>query len=141
MIPYSTKITAFLIVMGLLVPLGCSRSGPELAEVTGVVTLDGVPSGKLSVQFSPVFEKGTPAYGVTDAEGRYFLQFNVDRTGAMPGRYAVGVEPLEPEYDEAGNLVGPPPIKLPARYQSGGSLTAEVVSGTNSIDFDLTSGN
>jgi hypothetical protein len=140
MISYSTKMIAFLIVMGVLSPLGCGRSGPELAEVTGVVTLDGVPTGKLSVQFSPAFEKGTPAYGVTDAEGRYFLQFSVDRTGALPGRYKVGVEPLEPEYDEAGNLVGAPPVKLPARYQGGESLTAEVVKGTNAINFDLTSG-
>ncbi|MEI7700236.1 MAG: hypothetical protein WCK86_10590 [Planctomycetia bacterium] len=108
--------------------------------MTGVVTLDGVPAGKLSVQFSPAFEKGTPAYGVTDAEGRYVLQFSVDRTGALPGRYKVGVEPLEPKYDEAGNLVGPPPVRLPARYQSGESLTAEVVKGTNAINFDLTSG-
>lgn len=139
MIPYSTRMIVILIVTGVLLPIGCSRGGPELAEVTGVVTLDGVPAGKLSVQFSPAFEKGSPAYGVTDAEGHYFLQFSVDRMGAMPGRYAVGVEPLEPEYDEAGNLVGPPPVKLPVRYQSGDSLTAEVVSGTNAINFDLTS--
>ena len=124
----------------LLTLSGCGESGPQLVQVSGVITLDGTPVPQLGVQFSPAFEKASPAYGVTDADGRYQLLYSADRKGAMPGTYIVELQALEPQFDEAGNRVGPPPVKLPKKYDSSGSLSAEVNSGeSNTVNFELTS--
>ena len=46
---------------------GCGNS-PPLGTVSGRVTLDGQPLAETTVEFQPA--SGSPAYGVTDAEGR-----------------------------------------------------------------------
>lgn len=121
--------------------LGCGGvSGPELAEVTGKVTLDGQPLAKVSLQFTPESPDGSPSYGVTDSDGAYELLFSNDRSGAMPGKHRVEILPVEPETDDSGKLVeGAVLVKIPVRYSQPGSLTADVQAGSNSIDFALDS--
>ena len=73
---------------------GCSGGGadyPDLGTVSGVVTVDGKPTGNILVQFSPV-DGGRTAVGLTDASGRYDLDYAADALavaichGATDGR-------------------------------------------------------
>ena len=64
----------------VLFSAGCAEEGPELAEVYGLVTMDGAPLTGATVEFTPV-KAGSPSYGQTDDEGRYVLRFSRDRTG------------------------------------------------------------
>ncbi len=133
------RLAALAGLLTLLASIGCGESGPKLVEVSGVITLDGAPVPRLGVQFSPTFEKASPSYGVTDTDGRYKLLYSADRTGAMPGTYNVEVQPLEAQFDEAGNRVGPAPMKLPKKYLTPGALTADVKPEGSTINFELTS--
>jgi hypothetical protein len=117
---------------------GCGgSSGPELAEVSGTVTIQGQPGARVSVAFYPEAEGGSPSIGSTDASGQYSLMFSAERSGALPGKHRVEILPLEPEYDDAGKIVGPPPTIVPKQYAAPGALTADVKSGSNTIDFKL----
>jgi hypothetical protein len=121
--------------------LGCGGdTGPELAEVSGKVTLDGQPLAKVSLQFTPETPGGSPSYGVTDSEGAYELLFSNERSGAMPGKHRVEILPVEPETDDGGKPVeGAVVVTIPGKYSQPGSLTADVKAGSNNIDFALDS--
>lgn len=132
----------------LLIAAGCGRSGPELAIVTGKVTLDGEPVAHAQLTFKPpaTGSGGSTAYGVTDNQGNYTLQYSRDARGALPGQYEVVIEsPPKPSKSEiaelkaAGENVPETAINLPAKYSQPGELTAEVKSGSNAIDFTLLS--
>ena len=77
------------VVLSVLVS-GCGgRPGdqPELAPVTGVVTLDGAPLVGKDIVFSPA--SGRPAMGRTDEHGAYELWYTVDYKGAIIGSHNV----------------------------------------------------
>lgn len=133
------KFGAAKLLLATVALSGCGGdSGPELAEVTGKVTLDGQPLSKVSLLFTPEQTGGSPSYGATDAEGTYKLLFSTDRSGAMPGKHRVEIVPVEPETDDSGKLAeGAVVVTIPAKYSQPGSLTADVQAGSNSIDFAL----
>jgi hypothetical protein len=130
----------------LLLPfLGCGSDGPELATVTGKVTLDGQPVQRAAITFRPQ-EKGSPSYGGTNSEGMYKLMFTQDKQGAMPGEYFVDIETSklsksEIEDNKAQGLPEPPPfVPIPRKYRGAEQLKASVKAGeSNVINFDLTS--
>src|SRR5215212_5563085 len=74
---------------GLLALGGC---GNGLAQVTGLVTLDGQPlhGGKgdtrVTVQFQPVDGVGANAVGLAGEDGRYKIATG-SQTGIRPGDY------------------------------------------------------
>lgn len=74
---------------------GCSPP-PRTIEVSGRVTLDGQPVERALVLFLTPYQNDRPAFGVTDADGRYELSTYFSKNdiplGAVPGRYAVIVE-------------------------------------------------
>jgi hypothetical protein len=74
--------------LGLAAIAGCGR-GISMAEVEGVVTLNGKPVEKIQVEFWPSKE-GPRSIGVTDSEGRYKLKTD-DGTqpGAAVGKHSV----------------------------------------------------
>jgi hypothetical protein len=125
------------ITLGLLLPLsfgGCSGGGggklPDLAPVTGKVTLDGQPLGNAVVSFVP--QKGAASGGVTDAEGKYVLRYRDGTPGAALGQHQVLISTdLEGEMTAAAE-------KVPKKYNANSELTANVVAGGNEINFDLT---
>ena len=127
--------------LATLTLIGCSGdSGPELAEVTGTVTLDGSPVAGVNLQFTPESEDGSPSYGVTDADGQYELLYSIDRSGAMPGKHRVEILPAEPNTDDSGKPVASSVMTLiPTRYTQPGTLTADIQSGSNTVDFALQS--
>lgn len=124
-------------VVSVFLSLGCGRSGPELATVTGTVTLNGEPVSGVRVTFVPE-DQGSPSYGATGPDGVYRLLFNQSRAGAELGTHHVLIESAEPEtYDSGKPIDSAPIVKVPAKYRQPGALTADVYSGRNEFDFDL----
>lgn len=80
---------------GILCLAGCG-GGSEvhipLQPVTGTVIADGQPLAGAMVMFGPYGAQiGKPAYGTTDASGKYELQFVDGRPGCPPGNYVVTI--------------------------------------------------
>jgi hypothetical protein len=122
--------------------LGCGPSGPETAEVTGLVTFNGQPLPDAAVVFTP--DNGRLASGVTDSEGRFELSTFGENDGALIGKHIVTIT-ANASYIPTmwPDPPAPPPKgpKIPARYGSPGQsgLEADVKSGgPNELTFELT---
>lgn len=119
----------------------CSGSnGPQLGQVSGVVTLDGEPLEYAQITFQP--EKGRPSVAETDSAGNYSLSYTGTSTGALIGAHKVVITSAMDAYsDETGEGKDRKARAelLPAKYHTQTTLTAEVKSGSNQIDFPLTS--
>ena len=121
---------------------GCGPSGPELAEVSGTVSVDGQPVPNALLTFIPV--GGTTSYGKTNSQGVYKLMFTDTKSGAMLGTHNVEIEVKRFSKDEAAEMkaagmdVGSEFIQIPKKYKAPGALTAEVKRGRNTIDFAMT---
>jgi len=127
-----------LTVFGLLLVVfiaGCSGpSGdvPDLATVTGTVTMNGEPLGGVSVEFESA--SGQVASGTTDASGRYEVVYSGDAKGAEIGENTVRIttvldHPTPPDYQDP----------IPAKYNEATELKVTVEPGENTHDFDLES--
>ena len=82
-------------VVGVLTAAGCSSNPavyPEVADVVGVVTLDGQPLEGATVTFAP--EAGRASSGVTDSAGRYSLHYTGSIRGAMLGSHRVMINKM-----------------------------------------------
>lgn len=131
------RLAAVLIATVVCGAAGCRRSGPELAPVTGVVTLDGKPVAGKQVSFSPKnftpnTQSGRSSTGLTDEEGRYELFYTAQRKGALITTHTVTIN--TPEWANP-----PSPENIPERYRIDTILEAEVKDENNVIDFELTS--
>ena len=133
---------------------GCGGSGDEIevAEVSGVVTLDGKPLPNAIVTFVP--KAGGPSgVGKTDAEGKYQLA-TVDELGAVLGEHMVSIvcvpeptagpevahgEDYQKEVERTSNYKPKPVTKVPERYNMQTELVEKVEEGSNTINFDLKS--
>lgn len=108
---------------------GCGWGGFRTAEVTGTVTIDGVPRDGLLVQFAPDDGQQTnlpPGFGYTNAEGKYRVFRPGSRSGAVVGRHNVQVLTME-----GGELlVGKKPLP-------GTTMVRDIVPGPNTIDIDI----
>ncbi|WP_437193124.1 hypothetical protein [Planctomicrobium sp. SH527] len=125
---------------------GCSQTGPDLAKVTGTVSLDGKPVPGAVIRFIPQGEKGSPSYGGTDDSGNYKLMFSTSKDGAMLGEHFVEISTTKISKSELAELKAAgenvPTVEfvaIPKKYNKRGTLTATVTKGRNDIDFDLTS--
>ncbi len=119
-----------LLVFGQLLLSGCDgapKDLPKLGTVTGKVTLDGQPLPNAAIQFEA--EKSRPSSAITDAQGKYELDFNGALKGAAIGNHKVRITTGKADQRE----------KLPAKYHAQSQLTAVVKEGKNEINFDLTS--
>lgn len=80
-----------LLAIALLGATGCSwQTGPELHEVTGTITKDGVPFTGAWLEFYPKGD-GAPSYGESDEEGNFKLRYSTGRPGAIEGEHLVTV--------------------------------------------------
>lgn len=126
---------ASLAAVAFIAAGGCSGSDlPELASVSGVVTLDGAPHPNAHVIFSPA--QGRPAEAVTDSNGKYELYYLPGVKGAEPGQYTVSITT---QYQAPENPGNEPPFvdPIPAEYNVGSTLTETVSPGKNDINFEL----
>jgi hypothetical protein len=156
--------------------LGCGsdeldRFKEGLVPVSGTVTLDGEPVEGAAVFFIPAsFAKGTggevgarPAWGNTDATGRYSLAsppkgpqiIPEDYAGCLPGEYVVGIEqrPDGPGDSGAANPAAQAPNpaarspmdslgsgpRVPGKYHDAmtSGLTATITTSGGEINFEL----
>jgi len=79
-----STVIAMLAVMPLvLTTAGCGSKGPETAQVTGTITLDGKPLELIQVEFWP--EVGARSMGKTDDNGKYSLMLDGGKPGASVG--------------------------------------------------------
>lgn len=110
--------------------VGCSGSTdqPELAEVTGVVTLDGKPISGVNVLFQP--EAGRAAVGMTDEEGRYELEYLYGVSGCKIGMNTVGFD-WPPD--------SPNMVAIPAKHTGANAFKFDVKPGDNVFDITMTS--
>lgn len=117
--------------------LGCSH-GPELAPVTGQVSMDGRPLDLAEISFEPA--QGRASHALTEKDGRYELRYTRDRMGGLVGSHTVRVKSLTELTGPNGQSIVRPQL-VPERYNTKTELHAEVERGkTNVIDFDLKSG-
>jgi hypothetical protein len=128
-------LRAGLLLTCILQFSGCGGADhPDVARVTGTVTLDGQALENATVMFQP--SSGRASIGTTDSAGKYDLMYLDGVYGAMLGAHKVTIRTEVPGED------GEPPLvkeKLPGKYHNRTELTAEVAEGSNSVDFPLTS--
>ncbi len=127
-----------------MVFVGCAGSdGPPLGEVSGVVTLDGKPASFASLTFIPVVP-GRQSTAVANENGEYTLDYSQTKTGAIVGEHGViiatGVQtPTDGEFvDDPRKLK--PGVKIPAKYSDKSLNQVSVKKGSNTLNFELTSG-
>ena len=115
------------------VTVGCKTSTESYAEVTGKVTIEGVPATKVLVTFEPQSQdprKMRPAsFGPTNENGEFRMMRKATLPGVVTGLHHVRITPIE--QDGGKNTVVHP------RYQANNALWAEVAPGNNVIDFEL----
>jgi hypothetical protein len=130
------RLVFLLAGLGLLV--GCDR-GPELAVVTGTVTLNGVPLDEIRVEFMPDPEEGNVAAtstAETDAEGKFTLIWpGSGQPGAAVGSHRVVLwdyksinsrdNPIAPRISDQFNVASRTPIRQ------------EVKSGEQNVELKL----
>lgn len=75
---------------------GCSRGGPEIVPIEGVVTHKGQPVPNLRIYFQPT--DGRPSWAISDSNGRFVLDYDEDHDGAKVGTHKVWV------LDESTNI-------------------------------------
>jgi hypothetical protein len=114
---------------------GCGGSGPEVAPVSGRVTLDGTPLAGARIRFQPEAGGGSPSYGTADQDGHYVLGHKRGQPGALIGWQTVSIE--RGGHDDSANKSKPQ--ALPARYNTASELREEVKADEdNLIHFKLT---
>jgi hypothetical protein len=119
---------AVVCIAAIVILTGCSRSGPELAPVSGQVTLDGKPVEHIKVTFHPDGSK-SPSIGRTDKDGRYLLRYKRGVEGGSVGWNVVRLQTVT----EASH--GPQLVH--ERYITGSDLRREVKPSKNTFDFEL----
>lgn len=150
------RLIASSLLLGAVV--GCNTSpqmrydSVQLVEASGTVTLDGKPLPNAVVTFeSP--ETGQFAYGMTDSDGYYTLQFDSAVDGVTPGRKIVRISTTrkilglnsEEEAGEGGGegegaaAAAPEKELVPAKYNKSSELTVEVTPDQTEYDFELSS--
>lgn len=139
--------TTILLILCIPFTGGCSDpysmisyDGMELAQVNGCVTLDGEPLAKAQVIFESTDK--TYAYGLTDSDGNYTLQFNSTKKGVTPGHKTVRITTslCGLEFALMDETFVPSDEKIPVQYNRDSELTAEIIANqSQNCDFDLTS--
>src|SRR5262249_49096600 len=112
------------LIPALLLLTGCAQSAPDVAPVSGRITLDGKPREFAVATFQP--DGKSPATSGTDKDGHYELMYKRGVMGAPLGMNRVSIL-LDVEQAHRPQI--PPQA----------DLQREVKPGPNVFDFDLTS--
>ncbi len=123
-------------VLCLVLSGGCGGGGasdqPDLARVSGTVTLDGNPLADAMVRFYP--QNGRPSSGKTDSQGRYELIYLAGTKGAVIGEHEVRISTADDDEDPLGMQNTE---TVPAIYNKQTKLKQVVEKKDNTIDFTL----
>ncbi|MEZ5941242.1 MAG: hypothetical protein R3C18_07615 [Planctomycetaceae bacterium] len=141
---YTPHIAGGFVVSLLLIFLSSYMFGnriplPELADVSGNVTLNGKPKAGLKVTLAPVESEGEATNGkkislrsavaVTDEDGFYRVQYMPGVRGAPLGKVKVTIEPVGIDMDVLKQI---PPEYLP---NSAAAVIREVREAGNADQF------
>lgn len=134
-----------LAVVACTMMAGCGEGGKaKVAKVSGKLTYKGAALANVTVTFTP--EKGRPATGETDAEGKFKLSTFGSNDGAVLGLHKVtlgdkpaGGPPPMPGTPEAATSVAQVD-RFPAKYKDVKTTTLEfeVKSGSNTWEQEIT---
>lgn len=129
----TSRIGFALLGLALMVSAtGCgggANDRPPLVKVVGVINLNGKPTANLLISFHS--EKGgRDSTGVTDAEGKFNLEYTTGVYGAQVGKNAVSIR-WNPGHDPMGLVIAP-------EFASGTGLVQEVKETGNNFIFDVT---
>lgn len=122
----------------ILLLVGCG-SPYEVAPVSGTVTMNGKPLDNAVVVFQPDGNKehpnpGPSSGGRTDSQGRFTLQIEPEKPGAVVGKHRVLVWTHMDATDDAQEFQE----TIPPRYNMESELRFEVPSqGTDQANFEL----
>ncbi|MBR4832896.1 MAG: hypothetical protein IKU86_00990 [Thermoguttaceae bacterium] len=143
------KFALYLVALAMLAVLPACSKAIKTEGVTGVITYNGEPLAAATVKFIPADGTGSQSYGKTNEKGEYKLQtlLGAADAGTTPGEYKVTVDCIETY--ETGNMIQEngeekPETKarsiIPEQYNNAetSGLTATVVEGDNTFNFDLT---
>ncbi len=136
-------VGAWLIVSAVV---GCG--GANIATVSGVVKVDGKPYKDAIVSFQPIGDKGNQnpgrgSAGVTDAAGRYSLDYDGEKPGAIVGKHRVRIFTkfgAEMPADASSESVpgGKFVERIPAEWHDDSTKEFTVpAAGTATADFDI----
>jgi hypothetical protein len=138
------KLVSVFICVCLWFPfmVGCGQSNPlGRVAVSGKITLDGHPlPPEGSIRFIPEKSSGIQTGAPVDANGEYHIE---NLKGLPPGKYRVQISSTEkpkaaPAIPGSGGMPPPAIERLPAKYNSDTTLTAEVsLAEPARFDFDL----
>jgi hypothetical protein len=123
--------------------LGCSKDGPKIVPINGVVTYQGQPVPNLTIHFIP--DSGRPSWGRTDAQGRFKLSYDPENDGAVVGRHRIWVQfrPGSPaEEDTFEKVLAMLPKERKAMLDKYGNSTdpqyeVEIKSDTRDLEIKL----
>lgn len=143
-----TKAIMFLIrkqsgrsVLLVAVLCACTGCGPGYPRIEGNVTFDGAPVDGGSISF---FQGGGPGSDKGNAPilgGKYLIEGERAKN-LTPGSYTVQIHWIQRlAKSNPGNVDTSAAVKqlIPAQYNTKSTLTREITSGTNKLDFDLKS--
>lgn len=105
---------------------------PALGQVTGTLTMDGMPVPKARIYFYPMVdtskqkEMKRTSIGMTDEQGKFQMFYEEKIGGVAVGKCRVWMEL-------------PYPLKVPPDYTLASTTTIDVVKGKQTIDFPLKS--
>ena len=130
---------------GLLV-VTASGCGNGLAQVSGVVTLDGQPlrggagDTRVTVQFQPASGTGSTSIGLADENGVYRLGTG-SQMGIPPGDYLVSCSASQLGSAAAGQNAGGARSLVDRKYANAktSGLSCSVQPGANVYDITLVS--
>lgn len=130
------------LIAGLLLAgiSGCGGSQRERMEVSGKVTLDGVPLDQGLISFRDAAGE-LPTSEVSIVAGDYHIP---SEKGLMPGLYRVAIDSADPNGATASPTqysMSIPVSRIPLKYNGESVLKAKVTeAGDNRFDFALESG-
>lgn len=116
---------------------GCSRSGPQIVPVSGVLTRGGKPVPNLEVYFMPA--QGRNSVGMADEQGKFKLGYTVDQDGALVGQHTVFVV-FNPPMSGAERPATPADLKpIIAKYGSRekSPLKVEITQAVDNLELKL----
>jgi hypothetical protein len=131
------------IATAIISTAGCGSSGPERAEVSGIVTLDGQPVKEGSINFFPTDGNKGPEAGGEIKDGKYHIP---RAQGPVLGRNRVELR----SFQKSGRRIQDPTAPqgtlteeitnvFPPQYNRESTLVKEIQKGKNDIPFEIKS--
>jgi hypothetical protein len=139
------RAAAALVIASMLVASGCGEKQKDLADVSGVVTLDGRPLAGGTVRFQPIAPAGSTiagkgSYATTDSAGKFQLKTIDEKPGAVVADHNVMIYGPQGQTNAAIDDAPRSREIVPRKYNAESTLTFTVpAEGSKEANFELSS--